>query len=171
MGTRRCQVARGRPCPVADSPGRWPRSCVRPSGNVLPQTDLQMPSLELPASCCGYFFPGRPGVHSGSYRVSLLCSPTYPQLSSTEGRSAPHSPGSGHLPQPPLRKPGLGTRGRFPGAPPKRTSTSKLDKELSRTVVPEARALGTSSPGVILEPGQGGEGGRKVPGAGENPGW
>ena len=151
MGTRRCQVARGRPCPVADSPGRWPRSCVRPSGNVLPQTDLQTPSLEVPASCCGSFFPQK-GLGSILVLTGCPCS---------AHRSAPHSPGSGHLPQPPLRKPGLGTRGRFPGAPPKRTSTSKLDKELPRTVVPEARALGTSSPGVILEPGQGGEGGRK----------
>lgn len=42
--------------------------------------------------------------------------------------------------------PGLVPRGRFPGAPPTQTSTSKLDKELSRTVVPEARALGMCHP-------------------------
>lgn len=51
------------------------------------------------------FFSERPGVHSGCYRGVPLCSLTHPQLSSTEGQSVPHSPGSRHLPQPSLRKP------------------------------------------------------------------
>lgn len=117
--------------------------CVRPSGDFLPQTDLKMPSLEVPASCCATFFPERPGVHAGSYRVSPLRSPTYPQFSRPEGRSVPHSPGSGPLPQPSPWKPRLGSLRQVSWGPSHANLHQQLGKELSRTVVPEAGALGT----------------------------
>lgn len=56
MGTRRCQVARGRPCPVAESPGRWPHSALGHLGM------FRLTNAFLRSSCfllC-YFFPERP---------------------------------------------------------------------------------------------------------------
>lgn len=122
---RRHQVACGHLCPVADSPG-----CVRPSGNVPPQTDLQTPSLEGPASCHATFSQKGPGSilvlirmpHSAHGLVHSLQSPradTLPQPRLQAPPSAISEEAMGSAPE-------AGFLGPLPSEPPPASSAKSF---------------------------------------------
>lgn len=143
--------------------------CVRPSGNVLPQTDWQMPALEVPASCQATLSQKGRGSWSGSYRG--VCSLTYPQLSGAGGRFAVHSPGSRHLPQSPLRKPWAQHLRQVSWGP----SQASLHQQALRIAFLNLGAWSRHSGTVLQQSGFGarprGKGGIKASGTEASPSW
>lgn len=125
-GTSQRQVACGHPAQCL-WPGKWPRPVSDHLGMKL-QTDLQMPSLGVLASCLDTLpQKGLGFILVLNQGVSTLCSQADPQLSSAESRDAPCSPGPGHFLQTSLGSaPEAGFLGPLSSKPPPASSAQSF---------------------------------------------